>query len=213
MKRCSPVPNLWNWCRDQYTWFCPVFLSFFSGFFCQLTALLCFNIEKKFWLKCSRKKQKNPLFFISSHPAFFFYPNRKTTCTRKPCRLSSTPSPAPRRTILRSGPPPRLLTATSARVCCGASLGRVCAARSVGSKCTRSAKSFWTPTACRVSEALQYLNVGSNYQPQAKDGQGAISHPRPPNGKHYRWLSIVWFMDFSSQFQTDKSRLCICLAE
>lgn len=131
---------------------------------------------------------------------FYFWPNRKTTCTRKPCRLSSTPSPAPRRTILRSGPPPRLLTATSARVCCGASLGRGCAARSVGSKCTRSAKSFWTPTACRVSEALHYFNVGSNYQPQAKDGQGATSHPRPPQ-----------MVNITGDFQkvTDKSRLCI----
>lgn len=177
MKRFSLFPNL-RWIHLIFSWF------FF--FF-----LLCFASGKP--------KNSSLLYHHFIAPYVCLYSNRKTTCTRKPCRLSSTPSPAPRRTISRSGRPPRLLTATSARVCCGASLGRGCAARSVGSKCTRSVKSFWTPTACRVSEALQYLNVGSDYQPQAKDGQGGNFSPSPPNGERYRWLSNVCFLNFNSQ--------------
>lgn len=88
---------------------------------------------------------------------------RKTTCTRRPCRLWSTPSPAPRHTISKSGRPPRPPTATSARVCCGASRGRACAVPSAGSKCTRSAKSCWTPTACRVSHRPQNYLEANHY--------------------------------------------------
>lgn len=118
----------------------------------------------------------------------FFCSYRKATYTRKPCRLSSTPSPAPRHTILRCGPPPHPLTATSARVCCGASLDRECAVRSAGSKCTRNAKSFWTPTAYRVSEGFD-------------DGHGTIFSS--PCGEHRWWLSLVQFEDFRAHFHSE----------
>lgn len=150
-----------------------LFLSVFLPHFllsAHCFALLCYIMERYFPAIMPRKTKRSfsSAFWILYHhyiaPSFFFYSNRKTTCTRKLCRLLSTPSPAPRHTILRSGPPPHPLIATNVRVCCGVSLGRVCAVQSVGSKCTRNAKSFWTLTACRVSEGLQYKSVVFNYQ-------------------------------------------------
>ncbi|TKS74465.1 Protein unc-13 -like protein A [Collichthys lucidus] len=68
----------------------------------------------------------------------------RVTSTRRPSRPSYIPSPAPPHTILRCGQPPRPLTATSARDCCGVLHARACAVPSVESSATRSAKIYST---------------------------------------------------------------------
>jgi len=82
---------------------------------------------------------------------------RKCTCTRRRCRRLSTPSRAPRRTTSSSGRPPRPPTATSAKVSSGALPGKGCAAQSAGSSATKSARTYSTPTACRVSTLTFFL--------------------------------------------------------
>jgi len=78
--------------------------------------------------------------------------SRRCTCTRRHYRPSSTPSRVQRHTTSFCGPPRRPPTATSARGCCGESRARASAAQSAGSNVTKSARIFWTPTACRVSD-------------------------------------------------------------
>ena len=76
---------------------------------------------------------------------------------RRPFRPSYIPSPAPPHITLRCGPPPLRLTATSARGCCGVSLGRACAARSVESNVTKSAKIYSTLTVCKVRDTMENI--------------------------------------------------------
>lgn len=78
---------------------------------------------------------------------------RRVTYIRRLCRLSSTPSPAPRPITLKFGRPPHPPTAMSARGCCGALPGKACAAPSVGSNVMRSVRSCLMQTVCSVSMA------------------------------------------------------------
>lgn len=78
--------------------------------------------------------------------------SRRCTCTRRRYRPSSTPSRVQRLTTSFCGPPRRPPTVTSARGCCGESRARASAVQSAGSSVTKSARTFWMRTACRVSD-------------------------------------------------------------
>lgn len=79
-------------------------------------------------------------------------PCRRAMFIRRPYRPSYIQSPAPPRTTLRCGQPPRPLTVTSVRGCCGVLLARACAVLSVESNATRSAKICSMQTVCKVRE-------------------------------------------------------------
>lgn len=87
---------------------------------------------------------------------------RRITCTRRPSRLWFTPFLARHPITLKCGRPPRLPTATSVRVCCGASRGRACAAQSVESNATKNARSFSTQTVYRVSHQPNTEKTSNN---------------------------------------------------
>lgn len=86
-----------------------------------------------------------------------WYIRRRCTCTRKPCRRWSIPYRRLLLTILSPGLPHRRPTATSARVFSGASLDRECDVWSAVLNVTKSARTSWTPIACRVSNISLYF--------------------------------------------------------
>lgn len=108
---------------------------------------------------------KNTLLILTLHFSLSIYllrPCRRVTSTRRPSRPSYIPSPAPPHTILRCGQPPRPLTATSARDCCGVLHARACAVPSVESSATRSAKIYSTLIVCKVREMLENIKPTSD---------------------------------------------------
>lgn len=78
--------------------------------------------------------------------------SRRCMCTRRRYRPWSTPFRAQRRTTFCCGLPRHPPTVTSARGCCGESRARESAAQSAGSSVTKSARTCWMRTACRVSD-------------------------------------------------------------
>lgn len=80
----------------------------------------------------------------------FTPPIRKAMCTKRPCRLWSTPSHPPLHTTLRCGQPLPPPTATNVRGCCGALRGKECAVLNAASSVTISVRICSMLIVCRV---------------------------------------------------------------
>lgn len=89
--------------------------------------------------------------------------HRKCMCTRRPCRLWCTPSPAQRPTISWCGQPRLPHTASSVRVCCGVWPGKECGVQSVGWRRMRNARTCSMQTACSVSTISNTSSSAGTY--------------------------------------------------
>lgn len=80
--------------------------------------------------------------------------HRKYMSSRRLCRHWSTPCPPPPHTTLRSGRLRHLPTATSVKGSCGALPGKAWSVQSAEWSATKSVRTSWTRTVCRVSIRL-----------------------------------------------------------
>lgn len=130
-----------------------LFLFLFQSFFC--IVILVRPNRFLFWNVSFRY-----CFEFLFHTFFFLC--RRVMCTRRPCRLWFTLFLAQHPITLKCGRPPRPLTATSVKACCGVLHGRACAAQSVGSNATKNARSSSMLTVYKVSHPPNMGKISRN---------------------------------------------------